>query len=263
MSDSPLATYARWSPNCTRPRRGAIKGVAIHCTAGGRDLPARRTVDLARFTTYDRKSGASCHYVVGGDGSIAQACREEDRAWCTSDPIDHDIVTIEVASDAQAPNGVNDAALDALLDLLVDICQRNGIPRLLWRGDKALMGQWDKQNMVVHRWTAPKACPGDWLYSHHGQIAAEVNRRLEAAKAGKDGETMDVKEITSCANTGDKPSDWAREATDYCKRKGIFAGDGAGNYGWQQPITREATAQIIYNVLEAAGMLGALPDKLE
>ena len=43
-------------------------------------------------------------------------------------------------------------------------------------------------------------------------------------------------------------------------RKGIFAGDGAGNYGWQKPITREATAQIIYNLLEAAGMLEKLPD---
>ena len=42
--------------------------------------------------------------------------------------------------------------------------------------------------------------------------------------------------------------------------RGLFAGDGAGNYGWQKPITREATAQIIYNLLEAAGMLEKLPD---
>ena len=68
------------------------------------------------------------------------------------------------------------------------------------------------------------------------------------------------KQLTSCADTGDNPSAWAKEATDYCKRKGIFAGDGAGNYGWQKPITREATAQIIYNLLEAAGMLDKLPD---
>lgn len=68
------------------------------------------------------------------------------------------------------------------------------------------------------------------------------------------------KQLTSCADTGDNPSAWAKEATDYCKRKGIFAGDGAGNYGWQKPITREATAQIIYNLLEAAGMLEKLPN---
>ena len=68
------------------------------------------------------------------------------------------------------------------------------------------------------------------------------------------------KQLTSCADTGDTPSAWAKEAAEYCKRKGIFAGDGAGNYGWQKPITREATAQIIYNLLEAAGMLEKLPD---
>lgn len=161
---------------------------------------------------------------------------------------------------AKDPWPVSDAAYKSLIDLLVDICQRNGIPRLLWKGDKSLIGKVDQQNMTVHRWFAAKACPGDWLYSRHGQIAAEVNKRLEAAKAGKDEEAMDTKQLTSCADTGDNPSAWAKEATDYCKRKGIFAGDGAGNYGWQKPITREATAQIIYNLLEAAGMLEKLPD---
>lgn len=63
------------------------------------------------------------------------------------------------------------------------------------------------------------------------------------------------KKMTSCADTGDKPSEWARKATEFCKEKGIFNGDGTGNYGWQQPITREAVAQIIYNAFEAAGLV--------
>ncbi len=32
--------------------------------------------------------------------------------------------------------------------------------------------------MTVHRWFANKSCPGDYLYSLHGQIAWEVNARL-------------------------------------------------------------------------------------
>ena len=68
------------------------------------------------------------------------------------------------------------------------------------------------------------------------------------------------KQLTSCADTGDTPSTWAKEAAEYCKRKGIFNGDGAGNFGWQQPITREAVACIIYRALEAAGALGNLSD---
>ena len=81
---------------------------------------------------------------------------------------------------------VSDAAYRSLIALLVDICRRNGIKRLLWKGDKSLIGQVDKQNMTVHRWFAAKACPGDWLYSRHGQIADEVN-----AKLSEEDEDMD------------------------------------------------------------------------
>ena len=66
----------------------------------------------------------------------------------------------------------------SLINLLVDICQRNGIKQLLWKADKSLIGQVDKQNMTVHRWFANKSCPGDYLYNRHGQIADEVNARL-------------------------------------------------------------------------------------
>lgn len=67
------------------------------------------------------------------------------------------------------------------------------------------------------------------------------------------------KQLTSCADTGDTPSAWAKEAAEYCKRKGIFNGDGAGNFGWQQPITREAVACIIYRALEAAALSAIFP----
>ena len=83
---------------------------------------------------------------------------------------------------------------------------------------------------------------GEYLYNEDGN-------RNEARK-----------QLTSCADTGDTPSAWAKEAAEYCKRKGIFNGDGAGNFGWQQPITREAVACIIYRALEAAGALGNLSD---
>ena len=191
MGNSKLATYTRISPNRTSPRQGTIKGVAIHCTAGGRNRTARDTADLARFTTYDRNHGASCNYAVGGDGSIALVVPESDRAWCTSNPIDHYLVSIEVASDVNAPNRVTDKAISALLDLLTDICHRNGITALLWQGKRELMGNWGVQNMVVHRWTAEKACPGDYLYSLHPWIAEQVNARL----MGAGGDEMTIDEL--------------------------------------------------------------------
>lgn len=62
------------------------------------------------------------------------------------------------------------------------------------------------------------------------------------------------------SGSGDNPSPWAKTATEYCKRKGIFKGDGAGNYDWQEPTTREQVACAIYRVLEAAALLDTLQD---
>lgn len=253
MSNSRLPTYVRLSPNVTKPRQGTIKGIAIHCTAGGKDLPASTFADLPRFVIPDRDNGASCHYVVGGDGSIAQVCGEENRAWCTSNKIDHQLVTIEVASDHVAPYLVNTAAIEALVKLLVDICQRNGIPKLLWKGDKSLMGHWDKQNMVVHRWTSNKACPGDFLYNLHPKIANAVNEIL----AGKEEEEVDIEkllkqltpemcygimaEAMNYADTMLEPV-WSRTDGHWAKatEKGVINGEGP-----ERPMKRDEVVTIL------------------
>lgn len=253
MSNSRLPTYVRLSPNVTKPRQGTIKGVAIHCTAGGKDLPASAFADLPRFVIPDRDNGASCHYVVGGDGSIAQVCGEENRAWCTSNKIDHQLVTIEVASDHVSPYLVNAVAIQSLVKLLADICQRNGIPKLLWKGDKSLMGHWDKQNMVVHRWASNKACPGDFLYNLHPKIASAVNEILE----GKEEEEMDIEkllkqltpemcygimaEAMNYADTMLEPV-WSRTDGHWAKatEKGIINGEGP-----ERPMKRDEVVTIL------------------
>ena len=98
--------------------------------------------------------------------------------WYEAPDHEKNFTTIEVASDTTHPYKVTDAAYQALITLLADICKRNGIKSLRWKADKSLIGKVEQQNMTVHRWFAPKACPGDYLYNLHGQIAAEVNKRL-------------------------------------------------------------------------------------
>jgi hypothetical protein len=216
------------------------------------------------FASPERK--ASSNYGIGSDGRIALYVDEANRSWCSSSSSnDNRAVTIEVANTVAAdPWPVSDEAYAALLDLVTDICRRNGIKRLLWKADKSLIGNVSEQNMTVHRWFAKKACPGDWLYQRHGEIAAEVNKRLNQKEQKEEDFNMDINEarakLTSCADTGDTPSAFAKESAEYCKKKGIFNGDGAGNYGWQQPITREAVACIIHRALEAAGVADNLPD---
>lgn len=173
MGNSPLVAYTKISPNKTSPRRHAIDTVTIHCVVG------QCSVETLGREFASPSKRASSNYGIGVDGRIGMYVEEKDRSWCSSNTEnDERAITIEVASDTTHPYAVKPAAYNALIDLLVDICMRNNIKQLLWKGDKSLIGQPDKQNMTVHRWFANKSCPGEYLYSRHAKIAAEVNARL-------------------------------------------------------------------------------------
>ena len=171
MSNSPLATYTRITKNKTSPRNHAIDTITIHCIVG--QWTAKQGCDY--FATTDRQ--CSANYVVGKDGSIGLSVDEKDRSWCSSNGTnDNRAITIEVASDTTHPYAVTAKAYAALLDLVTDICKRNGIKKLVWSTNKNdRVNHRNGCNMTVHRDFANKACPGEYLYSRHGEIAAEVN----------------------------------------------------------------------------------------
>ena len=151
-----------------------IDTITIHCMAG--DL----SVETCGNVFANKSRQASSNYGIGSDGRIALYVNESDRSWCSSNRAnDHRAVTIEVANDGGAPDWhVSDQAMNSLINLVTDICRRNNIKELKWQGNKNLIGQIDKQNMTVHRWFSKKSCPGDYLYSKHGYIANEVNKKL-------------------------------------------------------------------------------------
>lgn len=190
-TNSPLAAVTLISPNRTVNRNHVIDTITIHCYVG--QVTAER--GLNGFAKRERQ--ASCNYVVGYDGKIGLCVEEKDRSWCSGgtdklgNPIrvngisgksnDYQAVTIEVASDNKHPYAITEKAMAALIELCTDICRRNGIKRLLWKGDKTLVGKVSQQNLTVHRWFAAKACPGDYIYQRLGDIAAKVNAKLGAA----------------------------------------------------------------------------------
>ncbi len=173
-TNSSLVTYTKLSPNKTSPRTHAIDTITIHCMAGNLSVETCGNV----FANKSRQ--ASSNYGIGSDGRIALYVNESDRSWCSSNKAnDHRAVTIEVANDGGAPEWhVSDKAMTSLIELVADICKRNNIKELKWKGNKNLIGQVDKQNMTVHRWFAAKACPGQYLYNKHSYIAGEVNKKL-------------------------------------------------------------------------------------
>lgn len=175
-TNSSLVTYKNLTKNKTANRNHAIDTITIHCIVG--QWTAKQGCDY--FATTDRE--CSSNYVVGKDGSIGLSVEEKDRSWCTSSRVnDHRAITIEVASDTKHPYAVTAKAYAALLDLVTDICKRNGIKKLVWSTNKNdRVNHLNECNMTVHRDYANKSCPGEYLYSRHGEIAAEVNKRLGA-----------------------------------------------------------------------------------
>ena len=177
MSNSSLVAYTKISPNRSSPRNHSIDRISIHCVVGQVSIESLGAI----FAPSSRQ--ASSNYGVGYDGRIGMYVEERDRSWCTSSSAnDNRAVTIEVASDTYDPYKVTSAAYSGLLDLVTDICRRNGKSKLVWFGNKnTTLAYTPKSNemvLTVHRWFANKSCPGDYLYNLHPQIVTEVNRRL-------------------------------------------------------------------------------------
>ena len=174
FTNSPLVSYTKISPNRTRNRNHAIDTITIHCVVGQCTVQTLGNV----FAPTSRQ--ASSNYGVGYEGSIGMYVEEKDRSWCTSSASnDHRAITIEVASDTYHPYAVTQAAYEATIKLVADICKRNGIKKLKWSTNKSeRMNHSNGCNMTVHRDYANKSCPGDYLYERMGDIANRVNALL-------------------------------------------------------------------------------------
>ena len=172
MSNSSLVSYTKISPYKGSRNGHKIDTISIHCVVGQCGVEALGSV----FRTKE----ASANYGIGYDGRIGMYVEEKDRSWCTSSTAnDARAVTIECASDAYHPYAVNAKVYATLIELLADICKRNGIKKLVWSTNKTdRVNHKNGCNMTVHRDYANKSCPGDYLYNRHGEIADAVNKKL-------------------------------------------------------------------------------------
>lgn len=175
-TNSPLVSYTKLSPNHSGLRNHAIDTITIHCVVGQCSVETLGNI----FAPTSRQ--ASSNYGVGVDGRIGMYVEEKNRSWCTSNAAnDHRAITIEVASDTTEPYAVNDKAFAGLIQLVADICKRNGIKQLKWSTNKnERVNHLNGCNMTVHRDYANKSCPGTYLYNKHGEIAEKVNAILNA-----------------------------------------------------------------------------------
>lgn len=181
-TNSSLVKYTSLSPNHSGQRTHSIDRITPHCVVG--QLTAEGIC-----ACFPKGREASCNYGIGKDGKIALCVEEKNRSWCSSSAEnDQRAVTIECASDSTAPYAFNTAVYNALIELCVDICKRNGKNKLLWLGDKTKTLNYAPKSgemvLTVHRWFANKSCPGDWMYSRMGDLATTVTKRLSGVSGG-------------------------------------------------------------------------------
>lgn len=217
--DSKLASEFRASPHYRKGRDHPLTRVTIHHAV----MVGNARMVAASFRGTDRKSAT---YAIGTDGSIVQCVPEADTPW-TSNSHDNDTraITIEVAnSSREAPWPISAETMEALIRLLVDICQRNpGIGQLRYTGDTT-------GNLTMHKWFANTQCPGTYLAERFGEIAAEVNKRLDAAKAPQ---ATTVYDLTAPG----LPETLAEQVVAELKAAGYSATLTAREVKQEQPVT--------------------------
>lgn len=185
MPVSPLASVFVWSPNHYNGRSHDIDKITIHHMAG--NLSAQRCGEVFESTSRQ----ASSNYGVDSDGVIGCYVDEANAAWTSSSySNDNRAVTIEVADYDLDEWSPSDAAYDATIDLVVDICQRNGIDQLVYTGGP-------DGTMTEHMMFSSTACPGPWWHARMAQVTEEINARLRGENPKrKDDEVKDIGNYT-------------------------------------------------------------------
>ena len=176
MSQSSLVDITVWTnhkgyPDGTSGRKGTkIDKIFVHHMAGV--LTAKQCGNVFKSRE------ASAHYGIGSDGKIGQYVKEEDAAWHAGNKsYNLRSIGIELSNDGGAKTNwhVADKTIAKCIDLIVDICKRNGIKKINYTGDL-------KGNLCMHAWTASTACPGPYLKKKFKYIAEQVNKKLSGSK---------------------------------------------------------------------------------
>jgi len=169
FTNSSLVTYVNLSPNYNVRTQSKITKITVHHTAGVGT--AKHYVD--GFAKKSRK--ASANYCIGYQGDIGMSVEEKNRAWTSSSSWnDQRAITIEASNDQVGGNWhVSDATVASIINLCVDICQRNAIPNLVYDGTKNGSYTW-------HCMYAATACPGPYLKQLTPYIVQKVNEKLAA-----------------------------------------------------------------------------------
>lgn len=124
-------------------------------------------------------------------------------------------------------------------------------------------------DILMYSWSDTSPATANTNAPDHVGFVAEINNRTMQVIEGNKSRAVGYREMqvngqyirgyclpayglkveTPVVGTGDNPSEWAKDATRWAINNKLIAGDGKGNYDWQASVTREALAQVLYNLM--------------
>ena len=254
MSNSALVQTTILSQNNSGLRNHKIDRISPHCYVG------QATIENMGLWFAQKQAQASANYGIDRLGRIGLFVDESKRSWCTSSSAnDNRAVTIECASEKTHSYEMNDCVYNSLVNLCVDICQRNGKDTLLWFPDKNYALNYEPKDnemvITVHRWFKNKACPGDWLYSRLGALAQTVTEKLQQPK--EEDEEMTQEQFNEFMSNWlnqqalQEPSAWSKEYRDWAESNQYIIGDDKGRKMYKKFMTREEMVTVLYRILRS------------
>lgn len=171
---SKLTDITSLSPNNSGQRVYDVTRITPHVVVGEFDA---KTV-ASWFNSKER--GASANYIIGKSGEILCNVEEQNRAW-TSGSFDNDnrAITIECSSDANNHNALNPNVYKSLENLMVDICQRYGKTRVVYKNTPNYNPTIDEMLITKHAFFQNVLCWDKWLDEHINELVNNVNNRLK------------------------------------------------------------------------------------
>lgn len=140
--------------------------------------------------------------------------------------------------------------------MVTDICARNGKTKVIWIENKTQALTYkpapNEILLTVHRWFAPKECPGDYLFGRHAKIAATVNARLNKTEEEEEMTQEQFNQMMNnyLAELAKQPATWEQDACNWARQIGLMVGDATGNQMPKKFCTRGEMAVMLKRLAE-------------
>lgn len=238
--------------------RGAnrIKYIVIHYTANDGDTAAGNANYFANNIVE-----ASAHYFVD-DNFVYNSVPELSVAWAVGGKKWNDTPKTGGGTMYGKINNTNSISIelcDTVKDGVIQATEKtmqNAAALCRQLMQKYNISVW---NVYRHFDVTGKHCPA---YFMDAAKWAAFKARLTTTEGSADDMTDEefykrfcesMSKYMQIGGTGDKPSAALKQDTEWAKQNGLFQGNGAGDYGWALPITRQAVAAVLHRQEEKSG----------